>query len=105
MKIALYQGRGHGRLYALPGARPEEELEELLGGETEMMPINGKLTLVTRKDGEEEQLPILHTLHRLDREPEPIAGDCAVVAVGRGGQLRDMTEQGLAAADSYIRMI
>lgn len=82
MKVALF-GAGDIGLHQLPGEHPEGELEDLLGGETEMVPINRRLTLVTRRDGEAERLTIRYALHRLGHEPAPIAGECAVVAVGR----------------------
>ena len=55
MKVALF-GAGDIGLHQLPGEHPEGELEDLLGGETEMVPINRRLTLVTRRDGEAERL-------------------------------------------------
>ena len=77
----------------------------LLGGETEMVPINRRLTLVTRRDGEAERLTIRYALHRLGHEPAPIAGECAVVAVGAEGCLLDMGRHDLAAAARYIRPV
>ena len=79
--------------------------EDLLGGETEMVPINRRLTLVTRRDGEAERLTIRYALHRLGHEPAPIAGECAVVAVGAEGCLLDMGRHDLAAAARYIRPV
>ena len=93
MKVALF-GAGDIGLHQLPGEHPEGELEDLLGGETEMVPINRRLTLVTRRDGEAER-----------HEPAPIAGECAVVAVGAEGCLLDMGRHDLAAAARYIRPV
>jgi len=105
MKIAVFQNGRSGRPYRLAEDAPETELEELLGGETEMVPINDRLKLVTRADGEAERLPIRYALHRLGRAAEPIAGDCAVVAVRPDGRLKEMTEAGLEAAGSYVRRV
>ena len=104
MKVALF-GAGDIGLHQLPGEHPEGELEDLLGGETEMVPINRRLTLVTRRDGEAERLTIRYALHRLGHEPAPIAGECAVVAVGAEGCLLDMGRHDLAAAARYIRPV
>ena len=89
MKVALF-GAGDIGLYQLPGEHPERELAEMLGGETEMARIDRRLKLVTRRDGETERLTIRYAIHRLGHEPEPIAGECAVVAVGAEGCLLDM---------------
>ena len=104
MKVALF-GAGDIGLHQLPGEHPEGELEDLLGGETEMVPINRRLTLVTRRDGEAERLTIRYALHRLGHEPSPIAGECAVVAVGAEGCLLDMGRHDLAVAVRHIRPV
>ena len=59
----------------------------------------------TRRDGEAERLTIRYALHRLGHEPAPIAGECAVVAVGAEGCLLDMGRHDLAAAARYIRPV
>ena len=101
MKVALF-GAGDIGLHQLPGEHPEGELEDLLGGETEMVPINRRLTLVTRRGA----VPTIRSaLHRLGHEPAPIAGECAVVAVGAEGCLLDMGRHDLAAAARYIRPV
>ena len=57
MKVALF-GAGDIGLHQLPGEHPEGELEDLLGGETEMVPINRRLTLVTRRGGRAPDHPV-----------------------------------------------
>ena len=59
MKIMLFWDGQRGVVIKLPGARPLEEIGELLGG---------------------AGLPTRYELHRLGRAPEPVAGDCAVAA-------------------------
>ena len=54
---------------------------------------------------EAERLTIRYALHRLGHEPAPIAGECAVVAVGAEGCLLDMGRHDLAAAARYIRPV
>ena len=77
MKVALF-GAGDIGLHQLPGEHPEGELE---------------------------RLTIRYALHRLGHEPAPIAGECAVVAVGAEGCLLDMGRHDLAAAARYIRPV
>ena len=105
MKIMLFRGGQRGEIARTPGEYPKAELEELLEGETEMTPISRRLTLVTRRDGEEKQLPIRFALHRLGREPEPIAGDCAVIATGADGCLRDIVVRDIPEAEAFVRAI
>lgn len=105
MKIGLFQGGKPGTMYAIPEDDPERELVELLGGETEMTPLTSKLSLVYRADGEEARLPIRYTQRENFREPEPIAGDCAVVAVKPGGCLRDIKGEELAEVRALIRPV
>lgn len=102
MRIILFQGGARGELVSLPGERPEAELAELLEGEAEMTHLSRRYILVTRKDGEENRLTIRYSLHRLGREPEPIAGDCAVVVASPEGHLRDAGPGDLKTALSYI---
>ena len=104
MKGAWFGG-GDSGLYQLPGEHPERELAEMLGGETEMARIDRRLKLVTRRDGEAERLTIRYALHRLGHEPAPIAGECAVVAVGAEGCLLDMGRHDLAVAVRHIRPV
>lgn len=80
------------------------ELAELLEGPVETLALNDRLVLVSREDGEKERLSIRYILHRLGREIEPIAGDCAVLAVtGRGGKAREAGAEDLEAARAYVR--
>ena len=104
MKIIRFRAGGAG-LYALPGEYPERELEELLGGETEMVPITRRLALVVRRDEEEKRLPILYALHRLDREPVPIPGECAVVVTAPDGRMSDASHRDMSAAEQCIRAV
>lgn len=104
MKIILFQGGGPGVTYKLPGENPMAELAELLDGPVELTPLSGRLALVSREDGEAERLSIRYALHRLGREVEPIAGDCAVVAIcDQRGRLREAGAEDIAAAMDYIR--
>lgn len=103
MKIILYRDGRQAVCAKLPGENPEVELTDLLGGETEMVPLNKSLTLVTLQDGEELRLPVRYTLHRLGKEVRPIAGACAVVAVKPDGNLRDVTMEEVMIAESYVK--
>ena len=104
MKIILFQGGALGVTYKIPGENPEAELMELLEGPVELTPLNGRVALVSRKDGEAERLSIRYTLHRLGREIMPIAGDCAVVAInGQCGKMREAGAEDLEAAQVYVR--
>lgn len=102
MKIILYRDGKPGVIVSLPGENPEAELEELLGGETEMQPITKRLTLVTRSDAEEMQLPIRYSLDKLGEEPQPVAGDAAVVAVRPDGILTDVNVQDLVMMEGRL---
>lgn len=105
MKIVLFRDGKPGVPAKLPGEDPEVELSDLLGGETEMVPLNDRLTLVMLKDGEELQLPIRYALHRLGREPMPVAGDCAVVGVRLDGMLRDVSSLEVTAAEACVQSV
>lgn len=105
MKIGLFQAGRPGIMYAIAEDDPDGELAELLGGETEMAPITSRLSLVCRADGEEARLPIRYTRRESFREPEPVAGDCAVVAVKPGGCLRDLKGEELAQVRALIRPV
>lgn len=103
MKIILFQGGEPGVAYKIPGENPEAELAELLDGPVEMTPLNSRLALVSREDGEAERLSIRYILNRLGREMEPIAGDCAVVAMaGSCGRMREAGAEDLEAALAYV---
>lgn len=103
MKIVLFRDGQPGLAATLPGEEPEVELCDLLGGETEMIPLNEHMTLVELKDGEKLGLPLRYEIHRLGREPEPVFGDCAVVAVKPDGMLRDVRLMEVPAAEAYVR--
>lgn len=104
MKIILFQGGKPGVLHSVSVENPLEELEELLDGPVEFLPLNDRLTLASREDGEAKQLPLHYLLHRLGREVEPVAGDCAVVArCPVREKLRSADEKDLEAAECYIR--
>lgn len=105
MKIVLFRDGQRGTAVTLPGEHPEAELEELLGGKISFWSFGKTLELAEREDSEEKQLPIRYALHRLGREPDPIAGDCAVVAVRPDGRIRDISLRELDAALSYIRPV
>ena len=104
MKVILFQGGRQGATYKIPGENPEAELADLLDGPVVFQTLNDRLTLVTREDGEREGLRKRYRLHRLGREVEAIAGDCAVVATcGQRGKLRSAEGYDLAAAQCYVR--
>lgn len=104
MKVILYRNGRAGELVTLLGEYPEMELEDLLGGATEMLPLSRPgLTLVRLRDGEEYQLPIRYTVHELGREPEPVAGDCAVIRMDREGRIHDARREDLVRADDMVR--
>lgn len=105
MKIMLFQDGKPGVAEKLPGENPEAELADLLGGETEMTPLTERLLLVTRKDGEELELPVRYAVHGLGREPRRVAGDIAVVAVRPEGILRDVTKLEITAAEATIQAV
>lgn len=90
MKIMMFRGGQPGALVQLSGDQPERELEELLEGAVEWRRLCPKFCLVVRMDGEAERLPIRYAVHQLGREPEPVAGDCAVVALGVDRSLGDI---------------
>lgn len=89
MKIILYRDGKPGVIVSVPGDDPMVELGELLEGEVELTPINNRLALVARADGEELRLPIRYALDKLGEEPLPIAGDAAVVVRRPDGMLGD----------------
>ncbi len=105
MKIVLFRDGRPGVAAKLPGEDPEVELTDLLGGETEMTPLNERLTLAALKDGEEMGLPARYRVHRLGRASLSVAGDCAVIAVKQDGMYRDVTIHEIAAADAYVRAV
>lgn len=87
-KIVLYRNGRAGVIAGLPGRDPmEEELTVLLGGQTEMLPIDSRLVLVTLDDGERLRLrlPLRYRFQRDGMPGLPISGDCAVVAVDEEG--------------------
>lgn len=105
MKIVLFRDGKPGVTAKLPGENPEVELADLLGGETEMKPMNERLLLVTMKDGEALGLPVRYAAHGLGRAPMQIAGDCAVVATRPEGILRDVTKLEVTAAEACIQCV
>ncbi|MPM61315.1 hypothetical protein SDC9_108173 [bioreactor metagenome] len=102
MKIALFRHGAPGTLAKLPGAFPEVEHVDCLGGFTRLTPITKRLTLVTLEDGEALELPVQYTLRRLDRAPQRIYGDCLVAALREDGTYTDVTPQDLRKAEQYI---
>lgn len=104
MRVLLFEDGG-SREVALPGEWPEEELEELLGGEIETEPLAEGLDLVRLADGWLEALPCRYELWRLDREAELIAGDCAVVRADQTGRWEDILPQDGETAEEYIRRV
>ena len=105
MKIVLFRDKKQGVVARLPGENPEVELADLLGGETEMIPLNERLSVVKLRDGEGMELPVRYRMHRLGKEPMPIAGDCAVVAVRLDGGLRDVSTVEVVAAEACIQPV
>lgn len=105
MELMLFRDGRPGVIVKVPGEGPEGELVELLGGETEMVPLNKRLTLVRRADGEALRLAIRYAVHRLGREPEPVAGDCAVVAVVPDGSLGDVKAHDVPGIECYVRAV
>lgn len=103
MKIVLFRDGKPGVAAKLPGEDPKVELTDLLGGETEMVPLNERLTVVMLKDGEKLELPARYRVHRLGKEPLSVAGDCAVVAVRPDGCLRDVGTFEVVAAEACIQ--
>lgn len=103
MKAIIYRGGEHGTVATLSGDNPMAELEELLGGPVELTVLTRRLNLVSRADGEELQLPIRYSVHWMDRCPEPVAGDCAVVARLPNLMLTDINAEDLAKAETLIR--
>lgn len=90
MKVLYFENGPIAQVKTLPGERPEAELEELLGGETELRPLSRRLTMAVRRDGEAQGLPRRYAVTCMGRAPETVAGPVAVLAVGPGGVLRDM---------------
>lgn len=105
MKIMLFRDGQMGVVVKIPGERPLEEIGELLGGAVDepLTRLSGRLALCMRADGEEEHLPIRYAWHKLGREPEPVAGNCAVVVQGLDWKLRDITIQDVEAAQVCVR--
>lgn len=100
----LFRDGQRGVVIKLPGERPVEEIGELLGGGAEQWParLSCRLALYRREDG--TGLPERYELHRLGRVPEPVAGDCAVVAMGPDGRMKDLTVNDVAEAQAKVRM-
>lgn len=67
-----------------------------------MTRLSRRCVLVNRKDGEENRLTIRYSLYRLGREPEPIAGDCAVVGASPEGHLRSTRPEDREAQEGAV---
>ena len=100
MKIILYRDGQAGVVVSLPGEHPEAELEELLGGETEMRPINSRLSLVGRR---EQTGGPGYILERLGQCPLEAEGDAAVIAVRPDGMITDITVKDLRIMEGRLR--
>ena len=104
LKIILFRKGRPGIMINLPGEHPvEEELETLLGGATEMTPIDERLTLAALKDGEKLRLPLRYRLCRGGKADEPIAGDCAVLAVNKEGRYTDVTLRDYLQTEAAVK--
>lgn len=102
MKIILYRDGRPGTAVCLPGEYPEAELEELLGGETEMNSISARLKLVTAAEDGEARRPARYRLDRLGQGPLLVAGDAAVIAVRPDGTITDVTVRDLRAMEGRM---
>ena len=105
MKIVLFQGGEPGTLYSMAEDETEGELEELLEGEVEMLPMGRRFLLAVAARGEEEHRPIRYAVHRLGREAVPVCGDCAVLAVRQDGSVRSADAAALEAAREIVRAV
>ncbi|MCD7947532.1 MAG: hypothetical protein LUG13_04435 [Oscillospiraceae bacterium] len=105
MNVLLFQGGAAGALHTVAEDEPLYELEELLGGPLETVEIGTSLRLLRRADGEAERLPIRYVLRLALREPEPIAGDCAVVSVYKASKPRAMKDRDVALARECVRRV
>ena len=106
MKVILYLDGEAGEMATLPGDCPELELEELIGGPTEMRPLaKTRLTLVCRQDGEACRLPIHFAVCELGREPVPVAGEFAVIRMDREGVIRDIRPEDMTRAAETLRVV
>lgn len=98
MKVLLFKDGQDGVITHLPGEYPWPELCDLLGGEIDTTPINGRLALVTRRDAEIQDLPQHYSFHIHGRADRKIVGDCAVIAVRADGTLTDISTFGMMQA-------
>ena len=105
MKIVLYRDGRPGVVAKLPGDEPDIELSDLLGGETEITPVTGKLCVVHLCEGYEMGMPARYMMHVIGKAPRLIHGDCALVAMTIEGKYRDVTIQEIAVAEEYIRCV
>lgn len=102
MRIILYRNGREGVIARLPGENVEQEMADLLGGETEMTPLNKRLTLVRLVKGEELRLPIRYKVEKLGYAPLIVAGDCAVLALDERGMVTDATLTDRFDASGYL---
>ena len=101
--IALSATRlGIRSVICMPAGAPISKVEATRAYGAEVVLVPGVYDDAAR---EAERLTIRYALHRLGHEPAPIAGECAVVAVGAEGCLLDMGRHDLAAAARYIRPV
>lgn len=103
MKLIVYRDGRPGVIATLPGEQMLPELEELLGGETEMRALNNRLKIIARRDGEEADLPVRYVLYRLGAEPTPLHGDVVVVATRWDGVLVDADVRDLKTMEVQLR--
>lgn len=104
MKVLLFRDGQDGVIQHLPGEYPWPELCDLLGGEIDTTPINGRLALVTRRDMKALDLPQYYFFRRYGQADRPIYGDCAVIAVRADGTLTDISTFGMMQAAIAISM-
>ncbi len=103
MRILVYEGGEAGRMVSLPGESPMDELEELLGGEVDLVTLADGLELARRADGWTEALPCWYELRRLGRAPELIAGPCAVLRMTGQMRVLNMSEDDVRRAELRVR--
>ena len=102
MKVMLYRDGRPGVVTRLPEEDPMADIAELLGGEVELTPLNRRLSLVVRKDT--TGLPERYEIHRMDKAPEPVAGDCVVVARLPNLMLGTMGPEDIKRAGEFVHV-
>lgn len=105
MKIVLFRDGKTGVAAKLPGENVDVELSDLLGGETRLKAVSGRLAVVVLKDGKEMGLEHRYDIQRLGNTPTPVYGDCALVALNVDGTYRDVSLAEVAAAGGYVRCV